>query len=53
MSDDAELELFRASVNCAAVLESMSKGWKLDSPPEHPARPEIPPGRGRDPDHQP
>ena len=31
MSDDAELELFRASVNCAAVLESMSKGWKLDA----------------------
>ena len=31
MSDDAELELFRASVNCAAVPESMSKGWKLDA----------------------
>jgi hypothetical protein len=31
MSDDAELELFRAGVNCAAVLESMSKGWKLDT----------------------
>jgi hypothetical protein len=31
MSDDAKLELFRAGVNCAAVLESMSKGWKLDT----------------------
>jgi hypothetical protein len=30
MSDDAELDLFRASVNCAAVLETMGAGWKLD-----------------------
>jgi hypothetical protein len=27
---DAELELFRSGVNCAAVLETMSAGWKLD-----------------------
>src|ERR1700693_4205359 len=27
---DAELELFRQSVNCAAVLERMMGGWKLD-----------------------
>ena len=31
MSDDAELELFRQSVNCAAVLERMGGGWKLDA----------------------
>jgi hypothetical protein len=31
MSDDAELQVFRAGVNCAAVLESMAKGWKLDA----------------------
>jgi len=31
MSDDAELEAFRAGVNCAAVLESMATGWKLDT----------------------
>jgi hypothetical protein len=31
MFDDTELELFRSSVNGAAVLESMSKGWKLDT----------------------
>ena len=31
MSDDAELEAFRAGVNCAAVLESIAKGWKLDT----------------------
>ena len=29
-SADAELELFRQSVNCAAVLERMAGGWKLD-----------------------
>jgi hypothetical protein len=29
-SADAELELFRQSVNCAAVLERMVGGWKLD-----------------------
>ena len=27
---DAELELFRQTVNCAAVLERMMGGWKLD-----------------------
>ena len=31
MSDDAELQASRAGVNCAAVLESMAKGWKLDA----------------------
>jgi hypothetical protein len=30
MADDVELQLFRSSVNCAAVLESMVGGWKLD-----------------------
>lgn len=30
MFDDAELQLLRASVNCVAVLEHMSYGWKLD-----------------------
>jgi Toprim-like/Protein of unknown function (DUF3991) len=30
MGDDAELQLFRSSVNCAAVLEGMIGGWKLD-----------------------
>jgi len=30
MSDDAELELFRHSVNCAALLEQIRGGWKLD-----------------------
>jgi hypothetical protein len=29
-SADAERELFRQSVNCAAVLERMVGGWKLD-----------------------
>ena len=29
-SADAELELFRQSVNCAAVLERMAGGWRLD-----------------------
>ena len=29
-SADAELELFRQNVNCAAVLERMVGGWKLD-----------------------
>ena len=27
---DAELELFRQTVNCATVLERMVGGWKLD-----------------------
>ena len=31
MSDDAELQILRAAVNCAAVLESMAHGWKLDA----------------------
>ena len=30
MSDDAELELFRPSVNCAALLEQIEGGWTLD-----------------------
>jgi hypothetical protein len=30
MADDVELQLFRSSVNCAAVLEGMIGGWKLD-----------------------
>ncbi len=30
MSDDAELEQLRAAVNCAAVLERISAGWRLD-----------------------
>jgi Toprim-like/Protein of unknown function (DUF3991) len=30
MADDVELQLFRSSVNCAAVLEGMAGGWKLD-----------------------
>ena len=30
MTDDAELQLFRSSVNCAAVLEGMVGGWRLD-----------------------
>jgi uncharacterized protein DUF3991/Toprim domain-containing protein len=30
MADDAELQLFRSRVNCAAVLEGMVGGWKLD-----------------------
>ena len=30
MPDDVELQLFRRSVNCAAVLEGMVGGWKLD-----------------------
>ncbi len=29
-SADAELELFRQGVNCAAVLERMAGGWRLD-----------------------
>jgi hypothetical protein len=29
-SADAELDLFRQTVNCAAVLERMMDGWKLD-----------------------
>jgi hypothetical protein len=31
MSDDAELAAFRAGVSCATVLESMAKGWRLDT----------------------
>jgi hypothetical protein len=30
MADDAELQLLRSKVNCAAVLEGMTGGWKLD-----------------------
>jgi hypothetical protein len=30
MSPDAELDLFRHSVNCAAVLEHLAGGWTLD-----------------------
>jgi hypothetical protein len=30
MSDDAELQIFRAGVNCAAVLENAGRPWKLD-----------------------
>jgi uncharacterized protein DUF3991 len=30
MADDAELQLFRSSVNCAAVLKGMVGGWRLD-----------------------
>ena len=29
-SADAELEQFRQGVNCAAVLERMAGGWRLD-----------------------
>ena len=28
---DAELDLFRRTVNCAAVLERMTDGWRLDA----------------------
>jgi len=31
MAEDAELDLFRQAVNCAAVLERMVGGWKLDA----------------------
>ena len=31
MPEDAELDLFRQAVNCAAVLERMATGWKLDA----------------------
>jgi hypothetical protein len=31
MSGDTELDLLRQSVNCAAVLERMIGGWKLDA----------------------
>jgi hypothetical protein len=31
MAEDAELDLFRQAVNCAAVLERMIGGWKLDA----------------------
>jgi len=31
MAEDAELDLFRQAVNCAAVLERMATGWKLDA----------------------
>ncbi len=30
MTEDAELDVFRQAVNCAAVLERMAGGWKLD-----------------------
>jgi len=30
MSADAELAMFRSTVNCAAVLESIGRGWRLD-----------------------
>jgi hypothetical protein len=30
MADDAELQLFRSSVNCATGLEGMAGGWRLD-----------------------
>ena len=30
-SADEELDLFRQTVNCAAVLERSSGGWKLDA----------------------
>ena len=30
MADDAELQLLRSRVNCAAVLEGMVGGWNLD-----------------------
>ena len=30
MTADTELDLFRAQVNCAAVLEGMGRPWKLD-----------------------
>ena len=31
MTQDAELDVFRQAVNCAAVLERMASGWKLDA----------------------
>jgi len=31
MAEDAELDLLRHAVNCAAVLERMVGGWKLDA----------------------
>jgi hypothetical protein len=30
MTEDAELDVFRQAVNCAAALERMTGGWKLD-----------------------
>jgi hypothetical protein len=30
MNPDTELDLFRAQVNCAAVLENLGRPWKLD-----------------------
>jgi hypothetical protein len=30
MNEDAELDLFRAQVNCAAVLENLGQPWHLD-----------------------
>ena len=30
MTPDTELDLFRSSVNCAAVLENLGRPWKLD-----------------------
>ena len=31
MAEDAELDVFRQAVNCAAVLERMAGGWTLDA----------------------
>jgi hypothetical protein len=31
MSDDAELQIFRAGINCAAILENAVRPWKLDA----------------------
>ena len=30
MTEDAELDVFRQAVSCAAVLETMTGGWRLD-----------------------
>jgi len=30
MNPDTELDLFRAQVNCAAVLENLGRPWRLD-----------------------
>ena len=50
---DAELDLFRREVSCAALLGVLARRLAARSPGKHPSRPEIPPRRGRDPDHQP
>lgn len=31
MTRDAELDVFRQAVNCAAILERVAGGWKLDA----------------------